>query len=71
MQAYLLGYLLGALDVDETAIVEHLLAIDDELRRQLKVLRFAFTPLESGRQQIDVPENLAVRTCRLIRELQK
>jgi len=70
MQDNLVGYLLDALNVEETTLVERLLATDDKVLVQLETLRLALAPLETDREQVDAPQGLAARTCRKVRELQ-
>lgn len=67
-QDQLIGYLLGALDADQVAWVEQLLASDGEARRQLDILRRGLAPLEGSCTELDVPPNLAGRTCQFIWE---
>lgn len=67
MQARLLGYLLNALEEEELRCVEALLAADEEARRQLKLLRLALLPLGSNQWHDEPPQDLAVRTCQLVR----
>ena len=63
MQEHLLGYLLGALDEHEHAMVEAELARDPELRRALEVLRDRLLPLEALEGEYEPPEGLAEVTC--------
>ena len=67
MQGKLLGYLLGALDGEETAFVEQALRSDGETRRELEVWRLALLPLQSPPKQVDAPAGLARRTCQRVR----
>jgi hypothetical protein len=69
MQDKLLGYLLGALEIDETLLVEQSLAQDAEARSQLEILRLALSPLETVRCDVEAPAGLAIRTCQCIREV--
>ena len=69
MHDKLIGYLVGALDLDEITYVEHLLAVDAEARRQLEVLRIALVPLEGDRQHVEAPAELAMRTCQRIHQV--
>ncbi len=69
MQDKLIGYLLGALEAEETTYVEQALQADEETRRQLEVLRSGMAPLEADRGHIDAPANLAIRTCQQIQEV--
>lgn len=68
MQDKLIGYLLGALEVEEASQVEQLLAADEELRRQLEVLRLGLAPLAGDREHVDAPAQLAMRTCQRVRD---
>ncbi len=68
MQAKLLGYLLNALEEEEARCVEELLAADEAARQQLELLRHALLPLGSNQSHDEPPQDLAVRTCRLLRE---
>jgi len=69
MQDKLVGYLLGALEIEEILFVEQALASDAEARHHLELLRLALAPLEPIRQEANVPEGLAQRTCLRIREV--
>jgi anti-sigma-K factor RskA len=69
MQDKLLGYLLGALEAEEIAVVEKTIASQRELHGQLDQLRLVLAPLEPLRQEVDAPSGLAVRTCQRIREI--
>ena len=68
MQAELLGYLLNALEEEETRCVEEMLAASEVAREQLELLRFALLPLGSNERHDDPPRDLATRTCQLVRE---
>lgn len=61
----LIGYLLGALEADEVERVEQMLQ-DLESRRQLEILRLSLVPLEADRFDVEVPAQLAIRTCQRI-----
>ena len=69
MRNELVGYLLNALDDDETRAVEAALAAapqNDPLRRELDVLRRAIEPLGRDRLPCDPPPGLAARTLRFV-----
>jgi hypothetical protein len=69
MRNELVGYVLNALDDDETRAVEAALAAapqDDPLRRELDVLRRAIEPLGRDRSPCDPPPGLADRTLRFV-----
>lgn len=68
MHDKLIGYLLGALEAEETTYVEQILQVDTEACRQLKVWQISLAPLEPDRQHIEAPARLAVRTCQRIRQ---
>jgi hypothetical protein len=69
MKEQLLGYLLGALEVEETVFVEQSLVGDAEAQGHLELLRLALAPLEPLRQEVNAPEGLASRTCQRVREV--
>jgi anti-sigma-K factor RskA len=69
MQDKIIGYLLGALEVEETTYVEEVLKTDTEARRQLEVLRIGLVPFEGDREHVEAPARLAIRTCQRIREV--
>ena len=64
MREHLLGYLLGALDPEESQRVEQHIQRDGELRAQLASLRQCLAPLAADRGLVEPPTGLAVRTCR-------
>ncbi|NLY01325.1 MAG: hypothetical protein GXY83_34980 [Rhodopirellula sp.] len=64
----LLGYLLGALEEDEEAILDEQLERDEPLRRQLKQVWRSLQPLRSSPQEFLPPLGLAARTCEMIAE---
>lgn len=66
VQEQLLGYLLGALEDDERENLRERLSRDEDLRRELALLREIIRPLERTRQGYDPPARLAERTCRLV-----
>ncbi len=68
MHDYLVGYVCGALEIDEIALVEKSLHADQELRRKCDLLRLALRPLDSDREDCCPPEGLAKRCCQRIRE---
>ena len=67
MQHELIGYLLQALEDDETAHVEHVLATCVETRRQLEMLSRGLEPVSALGADVVVPVGLSVRTCQTIR----
>ncbi len=71
MQARLLGYLLNALEEEELRCVEEILAASEEAQRQLAILRFALTPLGGDSTHEEPPDDLGVRTCKLLREIRQ
>ncbi len=62
----LLGYLLGALEDDEQQNLREQLSRDENLRRELALLRELIRPLERTRQGDAPPPQLAQRTCRFV-----
>lgn len=71
MQDKLLGYLLGALDSDETTHVEQTLVRDEAVGCRLAVLRRALLPLQCAPEPTSPPAGLAERTCQRIREVRQ
>ena len=69
MHDKLIGYMLGALEVEETIYVEQILDVDSEARRQFEVLQTGLAPLQADRKHVEAPARLAVRTCQRIWEL--
>ncbi len=67
MDDLLIGYVLGALTVEESARLEARLREDARLRSRLEVVRRAVLPL-AGDSGHETPSGLAARTCRLVRE---
>lgn len=65
-QEHLLGYLLGALEPTENEQLEHALASDPQLAKQLDQIARCLQPLESCRHQDGPPHGLADRTCNRI-----
>ena len=65
-QEDLLGYALGALDQEQAARIEQVLANNDEARRQLAAIDRAIAPLKTIQQEYDPPKGLAARTCRFV-----
>lgn len=63
MQEDLLGYLLGALDVDEQETIKRQIDCDPNLQQQLTQLQTRLAPLEASRMQYEPPAGLAARTC--------
>ena len=68
MHTRLIGYLLGALDREETVRVEKLLQTSGEARQQLEVMRLGMIPLEADREYVEPPIELVARTCQQIRQ---
>ena len=71
MHDNLLGYLLGALDSEETAHIEQTLISDEAISSRLALLRRALQPLECAPEPTDPPEGLAERTCQRIRDVRQ
>ena len=67
MQHELIGYLLQALEDDETAHVEHVLTTCVETQRQLEILARGLEPVSALGADVVVPVGLSVRTCQTIR----
>ena len=67
MKDRLIGYLLDALDAEETIHVEQALEDDVEIRRQLDLLRISLEPIEGDRTSLRTPDLLAIRTCEHVR----
>ncbi|MBI2823073.1 MAG: hypothetical protein HYX69_00115 [Planctomycetia bacterium] len=70
MREQLLGYLLGALEPSETALVEARLSEDPQLRRELETVRASLAPLDEAEEEseaLDPPPGLASRTFQLVR----
>ena len=67
MHDELIGYLLGALDGDELALVEEHLAARPDADCHLEILRRGLEPLEADDGHLDPPEGLALRTCQVVR----
>jgi hypothetical protein len=63
----LIGYLLDALEPDECRQFESVLASDSELQGQLEMVRKALAPLRLADEDIAIPIELAVSTCRQVR----
>ena len=68
MQAKILGYILNALEDEEARCVEDMLAASDAARRQFELLRLALLPLGNNQRHDEPPQDLAARTCQLVRE---
>lgn len=64
----LLGYLLGALEEDEEAVLDERLKDDESLRRQLTEAWHSLEPLRTGPQEFLPPLSLAARTCEFVAE---
>ena len=71
MQTKLIGYLLNALEDDELGYVEEILVTSETARRQLEILRFALLPLGTSATHETPPDNLAARTCALVRNIRR
>jgi hypothetical protein len=67
MQHELIGYLLQALEDDETAHVEHVLTTCVETQQQLEILARGLEPVSALGADVVVPVGLSVRTCQTIR----
>lgn len=68
MQEQLLGYMLGALEDDESREVEEALQRDPRLQEDLSRWEASVRPLEADRQMLDPPPGLAERTCQDVAE---
>jgi anti-sigma-K factor RskA len=68
MKEQLLGYLLGALEVEETLFVEQLLVSDAEAQSHLELLRLALAPLDPLRQEVNAPDG-PPWCCQRVREV--
>jgi hypothetical protein len=69
MHDHLVGYWCGALEAEEITLIEKTLASDQEIYRQLQILRLAFAVLECDREDCQPPDGLAARLCQKIRAL--
>jgi anti-sigma-K factor RskA len=65
MNDQLVGYLIGALEIDDSRQVDQNLVECEETRRKLEIFRLALFPLEAI-EHADPPAQLALRTCELI-----
>jgi hypothetical protein len=65
----LLGYLLGALEEDEEALLDKQLEHDDTLRQQLTEAWHSLKPLRQSQRDFIPPFGLATRTCETVAEL--
>ena len=63
MQDSLIGYLLGALDEDETSRLEARLEQDPDLQARLRQAARSLRPLRMDDDDIEPPEGLACGTC--------
>ncbi|HZZ28183.1 MAG TPA: hypothetical protein VFE46_09280 [Pirellulales bacterium] len=63
IREHLLGYLVGAIEPEERALVEQHLAQDEVARRELELLRGSLAPLAEGRLDHEPPVGLAARCC--------
>jgi len=70
MHDQLIGYLLEALEAEETACVQRMLEVDIEARQKLNTLRTALEPLQ-GDRHVEAPATLAIGTCQRIREVRR
>ena len=66
MREQLLGYLLEALEPDESAAIECRLDEDPQLRAELEILREKLLPLAEDDREFEPPPGLASRTCRYV-----
>ncbi len=66
MREQLLGYLMAALDPDETAEIEARLQSDPNLARDCELLKRGLEPLAWDRGACDPPAQLAMRTCAFV-----
>jgi hypothetical protein len=62
----LIGYLLGADDPAERALVKEHLERDESLRRDLEILRRGLEPLAADQAPYDAPTGLADRCCEYV-----
>lgn len=67
MHDELVGYLCGALEVEEITLIERSLDGDEQLRSRLEIIRLAFLPLECDREECCPPDGLAKRFCEKLR----
>ncbi|NUQ64717.1 MAG: hypothetical protein HUU20_19820 [Pirellulales bacterium] len=68
LREQLLGYLLGALEEDEEAVLEEQLKRDDALRQEFEKAWHSLKPLRSHSREFVPPLGLAARTCEMISE---
>ncbi len=61
------GYLCGALELDEITVFEQILARDGELRRLVELHRKTLILLDGDREDCCPPQGLAARCCERIR----
>ena len=66
MRDDLVGYAIDALEPQERAAFEALLARDPGLKRELELVRSSLRILESDREHYDAPSGLAQRTCQFV-----
>jgi hypothetical protein len=66
MREHLLGYLLEALEPHEAESVRQSLDNDEQLRRELEILRRCLMPLSADAAAFDPPVGLAQRTCNYV-----
>jgi hypothetical protein len=67
MDDRLIGYICGALEVEEITLFEQ--CCDDQMRMQIEIVRLAFVPLDGDCEDCDPPDGLARRCCEKLREL--
>lgn len=66
MRHELVGYIVGALDEEDHQDLETHLASNEQLRRELHLMRRAVEPLDADRQHVESPPALARRTCEYV-----
>jgi|GEM_PF-2928158 len=70
MNDKVIGYLIGALDGDEQNQLEQMLAADEKARATLDAVRRRLTTIHSCCcNTLQIPSDLAVRTCSRVREV--
>src|SRR5262249_34228821 len=60
---HLIGYLLGAVEPEEAALVEQHVKSDEAVRRELELLRASLHPLQGDKVHHEPPAGLAERCC--------
>jgi anti-sigma-K factor RskA len=66
MHDHLVGYCCGALEADETELVEQSLTADEEFRRCVERVKRLLAPLECDREDCSPPDGLATRVCQML-----